>query len=101
MGTENRKALEEEKTEPQRYNGWRNYETWLVGLWIDNDEGSYRKWRAVANLSRYDLAHELKIFFELRAEADCKPGFARDLLTAGLSEVDWDEIASHLSGNEQ
>jgi hypothetical protein len=23
------------------YNGWTNYETWLVALWIDNEQGTY------------------------------------------------------------
>ena len=23
------------------YNGWTNYETWNVALWVNNDEGSY------------------------------------------------------------
>lgn len=26
------------------YEGWSNYETWAVNLWLENDEGSYRYW---------------------------------------------------------
>ena len=24
-----------------KYNGYANYQTWNVGLWIDNDQGTY------------------------------------------------------------
>lgn len=27
------------------YNGWKNWQTWNVALWLGNDEGLYRAWR--------------------------------------------------------
>ncbi len=32
-------------TKEDRYNGWTNYETWAVSLWIDNDHATYAYWR--------------------------------------------------------
>lgn len=32
----------------QRYNGWKNYETWNVALWLRNDEGLYNQARDLA-----------------------------------------------------
>lgn len=29
----------------KEYNGWQNYETWNVALWLDNEQGSYNYWR--------------------------------------------------------
>jgi len=84
-----------------KYNGWTNYETWLVALWIDNDEGSYNTARDMAREMRnnehrnYDLSHALKDWVEeLNPLADNADLFS-DLLNAALSEVDWYEIAEH------
>jgi len=32
-----------EKERPNECNGWENYETWIVKLWLDNDEKT-QKW---------------------------------------------------------
>src|SRR4051812_45468653 len=31
-----------------RYNGWANYETWAVALWLDNEQSSYERVREMA-----------------------------------------------------
>ena len=31
------------------YNGWSNYETWNVSLWIQNDEGLYNACRRMSD----------------------------------------------------
>ena len=36
-------------TTPDTFNGWANWETWNVALWIQNDEGLYDAARHAAN----------------------------------------------------
>jgi len=93
----------------KEYNGWFNYETWLVKLWIDNEEGSCRYWDSTAQevyeeaeadspFTRDEqavltLADRLKDEFEeMQPEVT---GFWADLLNAAMSEVNWHEIAEH------
>ena len=37
------------------YNGWTNYETWNVALWLDNDEQSYALARTCKNYKEYQF----------------------------------------------
>lgn len=85
------------------YNGWTNYETWLVKLWMDNDEGSQSFFNELAedtvredkdDPSVSDLADRIKDYHE-----EALPqleGFAADLMNAAMSEVNWHEIAESL-----
>lgn len=93
------------------YNGWTNYETWAVALWMDNVEGANFYWRerAKAAMDRaeaddmfskieratLDLAKAIQESHERHAPV-AEYGIYTDLLGAALSEVNWHEIASHL-----
>jgi len=101
----------------KEYNGWTNYETWLVKLWMDNSESSDAFYRekaqevyaaaqpddtfSKAQRATLDLGDALKEDYQ---EASCEllEGMGQgasvwsDLLGAALSEVNWHEIAEHM-----
>ncbi len=92
------------------YNGWTNYETWNVALWLGNEQGSERYWTSEAEErfreatdddteSRADeatgeLARQLQDEIEESAP-ELGASMFSDLLNAALSEVNWYEIAEH------
>ena len=39
--------------ESTTYNGWKNYETWNVALWIGNDEGLYHLARSCSDYGMF------------------------------------------------
>jgi hypothetical protein len=89
----------------QKHNGWTNYETWAVALWMDNEEPSYNYWRETAegivkhaldaDEATYKLMETIKEEHEQVAPDLGSTVFA-DLLGAALGEVNWHEIAKHL-----
>ena len=79
------------------YNGWKNYETWLVNLWIDND-GVGEHWRERAEEVRdvSDLADEMEQYYqELAEQVIPSQGMFNDLFNSALREVSWYDIAEH------
>jgi hypothetical protein len=106
----------------ETYNGWTNYATWGVALVLDNDEGTYNEVReqvadlktqvagiddATSNIGTADeqlnylLSEWLKDFTEelCGLEDSSEQGLsmmARQVLQAGLAEVNWDEIADNI-----
>jgi hypothetical protein len=101
------------------YQGWTNYETWVVNLWLDNDEGVHDYWLEQAQecwneatptsySTREEeatelLAHAIKDHHTDTVTEGCgvfHPDYGshsvfRDLLDAALTEVNWREIARH------
>ena len=82
------------------YNGWTNYETWNLKLWLDNDEGTYHYWQEAAREAMrtgykgesLDILSD-QLENQTREEAPQLTGFYSDIQTASLEAVDYYEIA--------
>ncbi len=96
-----------EQTTDTTYNGWTNYETWLVNLWLSNDEGIWTMLEELASRTGPKtafgftrdrasvLADELPDFVnEYIYDDTIEPsGLPADLIGAALSRVNWGEMA--------
>lgn len=72
------------------YNGWTNYQTWNVPLWIDNEEATYRLRLEV--LGPFPTASGVERFVREifpRGTPDFKDG------AADYENVNWTEIAAN------
>ncbi len=94
----------------ETYNGWKNYPTWAVNLWLGNDESLYHatidrtcgalmeshprsEYWTVEESRRYVTADILKEWVTDELSPDLGASFAADLLGHALDQVDWNEIA--------
>lgn len=81
------------------YNGWTNYETWLVNLWLGDHFAS------CAEDLGDDMATDLLAMAQIIEQwtsgilemdvISIESGFTVDLINASLSRVDWRDIAKH------
>lgn len=72
------------------YNGWKNYETWLVNVWLNNEEPSYYMLEelkaepidAEEKVARLEEAVRSMYWFE-------PYGIVADIVNVALVSVDW------------
>jgi len=86
------------------YRGWKNYETWLVSLYLDAGEwqnfvetellGEEEDEEITIDKKVEMLAEYLKDYIEEEADMAGLTGFLNDLLTSAISEIDFTELAA-------
>lgn len=70
-------------------NGWKNVDTWLTMLWLENDEGNYKRIdRIVKNTDNLEDLTDNELYMELK---DFHYGDEVD-----FSEIDLNEIRTAL-----
>jgi len=86
-----------------KYNGWTNYETWNVNLWLNNDQGTYDFIVELAKQYADDapmLAQALESFVD-ELQPELEASMFSDILNAAMLEVNWQEIADALLENHK
>ncbi len=88
----------------EKVNGFANYATWAVCLWLDNEQGTQRYWSGLANDAKYMAATNggnardwlaEHLADELTENAPELNGMWSDLLNHAIGQVDWNEVADH------
>ena len=79
------------------YNGWTNFATWCVALWLSNEQSSDEEARATCQLP--DNLHEATAALREMVEANNpiadNASLYADLLNSQLRAVNWEEITTH------
>lgn len=76
------------------YSGWSNRETWVMNLWLANDEMYCDEVRRIIKTcDEYEQAEQLESLIRDELEGSLEEsGLLGDLLTASLGRISWQEI---------
>ncbi len=83
------------------YQGWKNYETWNIALWFNNDEGLYsttREFIEEDSPSTQELADYIDNLFtepDMGLMPELPNGPTSDILGWAYEEVSWKEVAEN------
>ena len=88
-----------------KYNGWTNYETWNLSLWIDNDREWYRAVNdkavglvndALTKKQQIEILRSFIIDLVQDEEPKIDACFYSDILNASIREVNFWEISTNI-----
>lgn len=91
------------------YNGWANYQTWVVNLWLTSDSGSVDRLNEMARDCLTQASGDIvNAVTQLAAQIESEheefmpetTGVYADLLGHALGMVDWREIAQYVIDEE-
>ena len=92
-----------------RHNGYENYETWNVTLWLNNERGTYfyftdrakdllkeepPDYLTAKEYALIKLAEEIKEYVEDENPLAENASMFSDLLQAAISSTNWSEVAN-------
>ena len=82
----------------EKYNGWKNYETWNVNLWIREKEGLFGYLKSLAKQveDSHELADMIREEIEENSPLIDQASLYSDILGAALRRADYREIAEAL-----
>ena len=83
----------ESQTVATEYNGWTNRKTWVVNLWLTNDECYYQELCSIIkNFEASEQPEEIEQYVHWIIDVN-EASMTTDLLSTSLGRVDWHEIA--------
>jgi predicted metal-dependent hydrolase len=90
-------ATQEQQTGSTEYNGWSNHETWLINLWLTNEESYYHEMQRIlsTHTSLSDQADALLEFMQNEHEELEVTGVWSDIIGNTLWRANWHEIAEN------